>query len=152
MKKGILLVLLLTGSLWGGTPAAFAGAATLGEPEALGIAQKWAEWVGQANVGELEKLLGDRYIHIHATALVETKAQFLEAFKNGTRKYDPIQLEELNVRGFEHFAIVNGKFPLKAFSRGKTVEGINRFTLVIAKTSKGLEIVSFQATPIPQQK
>jgi ketosteroid isomerase-like protein len=91
-------------------------------------------------------------LHIHATALVESKAQFLEAFKNGTRKYDPITLEELRFRGFGSFAIVTGKFQLKAFSRGKTIEGVNRFGLVLIKTQKGHEVVSFQATSIPQQK
>jgi ketosteroid isomerase-like protein len=122
------------------------------ESEAFDIAAKWAELVGQANVAELEKLLNDQYLHIHATALVESKAQFLEAFKSGARKYDPIKLEELNFRGFGSFAIVTGKFQLKAFTRGRTIEGVNRFTLVLAKTQRGFEVVSFQATSIPQPK
>ena len=124
----------------------------LEESEALNEASKWAELAGQANVAELEKLLSDKYVHIHATALVETKTQFLDAFRNGTRKYDPIKFEDLNCRGFGDFAIVTGKFRLKAHSRGKIIEGNNRFALVIAKTKKGTEVVSFQATAIPPQK
>ncbi len=124
----------------------------LGESEALEIATKWAELVGQANIVELQKLLSDKYVHIHATALVESKAQFLEAFKNGTRKYDPIRLEELQFRGFGSFAILTGKFQLKAYSRGAVIEGVNRFGLVVTKTQKGPEIVSFQATSIPTKK
>ncbi|HSR11174.1 MAG TPA: nuclear transport factor 2 family protein [Thermodesulfobacteriota bacterium] len=122
------------------------------ESEALAVAEEWAKRLGEANVAELEKLLSDQYLHIHATALVESKVQFLDAFRNGTRKYDPIKLEELNSRGFGSFAVVTGKFQLKAFARGRTIEGVNRFGLVIAKTPAGHEVVSFQATPIPQPK
>ena len=124
----------------------------LTEPEAIHTAKRWADLVGQANEAELNKLLNDQYVHIHATALVESKAQFLESFKNGVRKYDPITLEELNFRGFGSFAIVTGKFQLRALSRGRVIEGVNRFTLVLAVTPKGVEIVSFQATSIPQLK
>lgn len=123
-----------------------------GESDALNMAQEWASLVSQANVAELEKLLNDRYMHIHATALVESKAQFLEAFKNGSRRYDPIKLEEVTVRVFGSSALVTGKFNLKAFVRGNTIEGVNRFGLVLVKTQNGQQVVSYQATAIPQQK
>ncbi len=155
MGTKVLVVLFIVSCVFGvvaGSHGQSAGTSPLEESEALSIAKKWAELVSQANVDELEKLLSDKYVHIHATALVESRAQFLEAFKNGTRKYAPITLEELNFRGFETFGIITGKFQLKAFSRGRTIEGVNRFGLVIRKTQKGHEVLSFQATPIPQQK
>jgi ketosteroid isomerase-like protein len=155
MRPKVFVVLFVALFVFGGVVKSQAESTTapfLEESEALDIAKKWADLVGQADVVELEKLLSDKYLHIHATALVESKAQFLEAFKNGTRKYDPITLEELRFRGFGSFAIVTGKFQLKAFSRGKTIEGVNRFGLVLIKTQKGHEVVSFQATSIPQQK
>lgn len=126
--------------------------ANFGETEALNMAQQWALLVGQANVAELEKLLDDKYLHIHGTALVENKAKFLDAFKTGARKYDPINLEEVEVRVFGNSAVVTGKFNLKAYVRDKTIEGTNRFGLVMAKSGNGQKIVSFQATAIPQPK
>jgi hypothetical protein len=150
-----LMLLAMTVSAFGG----IAGAqdktdvtAIFSESEALNMAQEWATLVGQASVVELEKLLNDKYVHIHATALVESKAQFLEAFKNGSRRYDPIKLEEVNVRIFGSSAVVTGKFNLKAFVRERTLEGVNRFGLILVKTNSGQQVVSFQATPIPQQK
>ena len=125
---------------------------TFSEADARKIALEWAEFVGQGNVLELEKLLNDKYMHIHGTALVESKAQFLEAFKNGSRKYEPIKIEEMSVRVFGSSAVVTGKFNLKAFVRGKTIEGVNRFGLIMAITEKGKQVVSFQATAIPQPK
>jgi hypothetical protein len=123
-----------------------------GEYDALGTAQQWASLVSQADTVGLERLLDDKYIHIHATALVESKAQFIEAFKNGSRKYDPIKIEEAKARIFDNSAVVTGKFNLKVFARGKTIEGVNRFGLVIVKTKQGIRVASFQATAIPQPK
>ena len=155
MRTKVFVVLIIVLSIFVGVAKSHGesiSSSILAETEALDIAKRWAELVGQANIVELENLLNDKYVHIHATALVESKAQFLEAFKNGTRKYDPIKLEELQFRGFGSFAIVTGKFQLKAFSSGKVIEGVNRFALVLTKTQKGQEVVSFQATSIPQQK
>ena len=122
------------------------------EAEALSMAQDWAERVGNADVAGLEKLLSSNYLHIHSTALVESKAQFLDAFKSMARKYDPIHFEELTVRANGYTAVVTGRFKLKAFVRDKTHEGINRFSLVLLKTASGHEVFSYQATPIPQPK
>lgn len=128
------------------------GVASFTESDALHMAQQWALLVSQANIAELEKLLHDNYIHIHATALVESKAQFLGAFRDGSRKYDPIKIEEETVRVFGNSAIVTGKFNLRASVRGRTIGGVNRFGLVLVKTQNGGHVVSFQATAIPQQK
>jgi hypothetical protein len=127
-------------------------AAVFDEAAALNIAKEWAAFVSQANVDGLETLLSSNYVHIHATALVETKAQFIEALKNGSRIYDPIIFEDVTVRVFKKAAVVTGKFNLKVLARGKTIEGINRFGLVLINTRDGTTVVSFQATAIPQPK
>ena len=123
-----------------------------GESDALDAAQQWASLVSQADTVGLERLLDDKYMHIHSTALVESKSQFIEAFKNGSRKYDPIKIEEAKARIFDNSAVVTGKFNLKVFARGKMIEGVNRFGLVIVKTKQGIQVASFQATAIPQPK
>jgi hypothetical protein len=126
--------------------------AFLDESVTLKIAQEWASFVSIPDVLGLEKLLNDQYLHIHATALVESKSQFLDALRSGSRKYEPINFEEVTVRVLGNTSLVTGKFNLKVFARGKTIEGVNRFTLVLVKTNNELQVVSFQATPIPQQK
>lgn len=119
------------------------------ESEALNLVQQWAAMVGTADFKGLDKLLNDRYIHIHGTGLVESKRQFLEAFINGVRRYDPIHIEDTTVRLFGDTAIVTGKFKLRAHVKAKIIEGVNRFSLTIAQTNAGKQIVSFQATAAP---
>ncbi len=122
------------------------------ENEVSSTMKKWSEAMGTADVKTLQSLLDERYIHIHGTSLVESKAQFLEAFSNGSRKYDPITIEDQKIRIFHQAALVNGHFKLKAYTKDRTLEGVNRFTLAMTKTPQGVKIISFQATAIPQLK
>jgi hypothetical protein len=91
-------------------------------------------------------------MHVHATALVESKAKFIEALQTGARKYDPIKIEDSNVREFGDAAVISGKFVLKATTRDRVIEGVNRFLLLVVRTPNGLQVASFQATAIPQPK
>jgi hypothetical protein len=124
----------------------------LDESEALKTAQRWALLVSEADIGGLNELLLNNYMHIHATALVESKDKFIEALKTGARKYDPIKIEDSNVRIFGDSAVVTGKFALKATTRERVIESVNRFGLLLIKTQRGIQVASFQATLIPQPK
>jgi Domain of unknown function (DUF4440) len=119
------------------------------EPKLLGLAQNWADAVGQNNPEALNSILDEKYEHIHGTGLQESRNQFLEALRSGTRKYAPIQLEDVRVRSFNTFALVSGKFALKAEVRGKVVEGVNRFCMTLIERTSGWKILQFQGTAMP---
>ena len=144
-SKMIAMVLLLSST-------ALAQAESLNASSALGVVERWALVVGQADIPGLNDLLSNDYMHIHATALVESKAKFIDALQSGARKYDPIAIEDSAVRVFGETAIVTGKFALKATTRDRVIESVNRFSLVVVQTSKGLQVANFQATAIPQAK
>lgn len=144
MKRVIIAVLTI---VLLGTGSAFAAALT--QQAALDAARQWADAVGKADAAGLETLLADDYVHVHATALVEDKRRFIDALKSGTRKYDPIVLEETGARTHGDTALVGARFKLRAFTQGRTIEGVNRVTLVFVSTPGGIKAVSFQATPIP---
>lgn len=123
-----------------------------GNSAALNAAERWATAVSQADIAGLNTLLHPDYMHVHATALVESKAKFIEALQTGARKYDPIKIEDSNVREFGDAAVISGKFVLKATTRDRVIEGVNRFLLLVVRTPNGLQVASFQATAIPQPK
>jgi hypothetical protein len=156
VQRFVLLLLLVTIlSVFGGVSEAQerpSGAGTFGESDALNTVQQWASLISNSDLAGLEQLLNDKYMHIHANSVVESKALFIEALKNGLRRYGPIKIEEVKVQVFDHFAVVTGKFNQKIFSRMRTLEGIYRFGLVLVKTKQGIQVVSFQATAIPQHK
>ena len=148
----MITVLVFAFSAVAGVQAENAKVATLSNAEALNTAERWATVVGQADIAGLNELLHTDYVHVHATALVESKAKFIEALQTGSRKYDPITIEDSNVRVFGDSAVVSGKFVLKATTRDRVIEGINRFVLLVVNTPNGLQVATFQATAIPQPK
>ena len=126
------------------TPAS----AEISQTAATTCVQQWAALVAQGQADELAKLLHDSYQHIHGTGLVESKTAFLDALRNGNRKYEPIKLENLKFRSFQDTAILTAQFNLKATSRGKNIEGLYLASFTLIQTPQGLFIVSFQATPL----
>lgn len=144
------IVLLL--STIAGAQAETRQAEPISASAALNTAEKWATVVGQADLAGLNELLHNDYLHVHATALVENKAKFIEALQSGARKYDPITIEEASTRLFGDSAVVTGKFVLKATIRDRVLEGVNRFAIIVVSTPAGLRVAHFQATAIPHAK
>ena len=122
--------------------------AEISQTAATTCVEQWATLVAQAQADELGKLLNDSYQHIHGTGLLESKTAFLEALRNGNRKYEPIQLENLKFRSFQDTAILTAQFNLKATARGKKIEGVYLASFTLIQTAQGLSIVSFQSTPL----
>ena len=122
--------------------------AEISQTAATTCVQQWATLVAQGQADELGQLLHESYQHIHGTGLVESKTAFLEALRNGNRKYEPIQLEDLKFRSFQDTAILTAQFNLKATARGKKIEGVYLASFTLIQTAQGLSIVSFQATPL----
>ncbi len=157
MRFGLLLGRTITAAFFmfsavAGAQAENARAESLNSSAALHTAERWATVVGQADIAGLNELLHADYVHVHATALVESKAKFIEALQTGARKYDPIKIEDSNVRVFGDSAVVSGKFALKATTHDRVIEGVNRFVLLVINTPNGLQVATFQATAIPQPK
>ena len=157
MKFGLLLGRMITAAFFmfsavTGAQADTARAGALNSSAALNTAERWATVVGQADIAGLNELLHADYVHVHATALVESKAKFIEALQTGARRYDPIKIKDSNVRVFSDSAVISGKFVLKATTRDRVIEGVNRFMLLVVNTPSGLQVATFQATAIPQPK
>lgn len=122
------------------------------DSEVVNTAKSWAALVAAADVTRLETLLQKDYRHTHGTGRVEDKAQFLEALRSGSRKYERCEMTELDVILLGQGAVVQGILDVKAVTTERTLEVINRFMMVIAKTDRGLEVVAFQATPLEKTK
>ncbi len=151
MMKNVLIGLLMACVIMGcaSKPVQPAERAVWTEAAVLNSAKQWADAASKPDVISLEKILAADYVHIHATALVENKQQFIDALRTGRRKYSPIVLEDTKVRIYGATAIVNARFNLTATSGDRTIEGVNRITLVLVYSPQGFQVASFQATPIP---
>lgn len=143
MRTIPLLLLVLITSL----TRLIAAESPLTESEAMVTAQNWAGCVKAADLGALETLLSPDYLHTHGTGKVETKTQFLETLRSGSRKYERCEMSDLRVIRLGHGAVVQGMLDVKAVTKDKTLEVVNRFMMVLRQTDRSLEVVAFQATP-----
>ena len=142
------LVLALTGGLaWAGAPAG-----DLTEDDAVRTARKWAALVGASDTAALENLLDSRYTHTHGTGMVETKKLFLGALRDGTRDYVRCKIVEPQVTLLGRVAVVSGVLDLKVLARERIIEGTNRFTMVVARTDGGIQVVAYQATLLTRKE
>lgn len=145
-------ILLLIAFFISGHAPAHAEAGPLTKAGLTGEAQIWATRVKTSDVGALETLLSPNYLHTHGTGKVETKEQFLEALRTGSRKYERCEMTDLRVILLGQGGVVQGTLDVKAVTKGKTLEVVNRFMMVFAKTERGWEVIAFQATPTEKKE
>ena len=100
----------------------------------------------------MENLLDSRYTHTHGTGMVETKKLFLGALRDGTRDYVRCKIVEPQVTLLGHVAVVSGVLDLKVLARERIIEGTNRFTMVVAQTDHGTQVVAYQATLLTRKE
>lgn len=148
MKLAPLLILILISCLTWLTAAD----SPLTESNATSAAQTWANLVKASDVGALETLLSPDYLHTHGTGKVETKTQFLAALRDGSRKYERCEISDMRVLRFGPGAVVQGNLNVKALTKDRTLEVLNRFMMVISRTDQGLVVVAFQATPFGKKE
>jgi hypothetical protein len=124
----------------------------LTEAEALGTASRWASLVAASDTKDLETLLHRGYLHTHGSGLVETKEIFLEALRSGSRDYVRCKMVDPKVNLLGRVAVVSGVLDLKVLARKRIIEGTNRFTMVVARTDKGMQVAAYQATPLTRKE
>jgi len=146
MRQAVLFCLLLIFA--GGLHAA---ERDLTKSEAVETARKWAALVGASDTAGLDALLGGRYTHTHGSGMVEPRQLFLEALRSGARDYVRCRVVDPQVNLLGKAAVVSGTLEIKVLSRGKTIEGTNRFMMVMARADKGIEVAAYQATPLQRK-
>jgi ketosteroid isomerase-like protein len=60
------------------------------------------------DIAALDRFFTENYTHTHAVGKVESKAEFIGAFRPGTHKYKSADISQIQVRFFGTSAIVSG--------------------------------------------
>ena len=77
-----------------------------------------------------EKYYADDYTGIHSDGKLTTKAQEIENFKSGARKYESIDVREIKIRAYGDTAVVVLLISLKGTYGGKSFSADSRVTRV----------------------
>jgi hypothetical protein len=154
MKR--LTGLLLGFAILGVTAASPAMAEDCGGPvtpdEALASEDaRYAAQMGD-DFGALQKLLGNDLVYIHSSALVDTKASYIDSMKSSTVKYRVMRRSDVTVRTYGCVAIISGLGNFDVTVKGQDMAVEIRFHSIWAKRDNGLEFISWEATRTPAKQ
>jgi uncharacterized protein (TIGR02246 family) len=103
--------------------------------------------------GDLAKLgaaMTEDLTWTHSNAVVETKAEFLDAIKTGKYKYKAMSFDERRVRLHgDATAIVSGTTRVQVETGGRDIEVKLRFTELYVKAKDAWKMALWQSTRVP---
>lgn len=100
----------------------------------------------------LERLIGDDLVYIHSSALVDNKATYIEAQRNGTVKYKTMKRSDVTVRTYGCMALITGLGNFDVRVKGQDLSVEIRFHSIWAKRASGIHFVSWEATRTPAKQ
>jgi hypothetical protein len=99
----------------------------------------------------LERLIGEDLVYIHSSALVDTKASYIEALRSGTVKYRTMRRSDVTIRPYGCLALITGLANFDVTLKGQDISVEIRFHSIWAKRAAGVQFVSWEATRTPKQ-
>jgi uncharacterized protein DUF4440 len=96
------------------------------------------------------RLLSDDLVYVHSTAVVDSKASYIERQRSGLH-YRVMKPSDVKVRVFGCLAIITGKGDYEVTQDGKDSSPHLLFTAVWAKRGPDVQFVSWESTAIPKQ-
>ena len=159
MKQGrnrfaLLAVVAMAMALVCGAPAANAQATAkskLTETQVLDLQKQFQSATVAADAATIGKLMADDAIFVHGSALVQTKAEFLEAATKGQFRITTYEIKEAKVVFFDGGAIVSGMQDVTLAPRapgGQPFEVQMRVSSVWVPKPAGWQLILNQGTPI----
>jgi ketosteroid isomerase-like protein len=145
MARRKILVGALATVLLGGA------AARAAEPEAAVLAaqDKRVALTIAADVTALGAMMTDDLTYTHSSAIVDSKAEFLEAIRSGKYKYKSMTFEDRRVRFHGDVAIVSGTTHVQVTSSGKDLDIRLRFTELYAKEAGAWKMALWHSARLP---
>jgi len=101
------------------------------------------------DVAALEKILGDELHYTHTSAVVQTKAQFIDDIRTGKIKYLSVEPNDQNVDVFGNVAVVTGGAAVHIILNGADQSFKIRYTNVQVNRNGRWEMVAWEATRLP---
>lgn len=98
----------------------------------------------------LDELLHEDMIYTHSSAVVDTKASYLESIRSGKTRYKSQKRFEERVRLCGDCALVTGRAEMEAEVNGVQKTLRLRYLDAWTKTPLGWKFIAWQSTSLPQ--
>ncbi len=97
----------------------------------------------------LARYLADDLVYTHSTAVVDSKATYIESLRSGKVHYKHTVRSDVRVIPYGCTAVMTGRGDFKVAVDGKDIEVALRFTNVWVMNDEGWQMVAWEATRIP---
>jgi ketosteroid isomerase-like protein len=97
----------------------------------------------------MQRLYGDDLVYVHSSAIVDSKASYIERQRSGLR-YRVMKPSDVKVRVFGCLAVITGQGDYEVTQDGKDLTPHLRFTSIWAKRGPEAQFVSWESTTIPK--
>lgn len=119
------------------------------EQDILALEEKRCAAMARNDIAALEDMFHDDLIYTHSSAVVDTRASYLEALKSGHTRYHSVQRSDEKVRVCGDTALVTGRAIIDVTVKGEKKHLDTRFLDVWTKTPQGWKFVAWQSTKLP---
>ena len=97
----------------------------------------------------LDRVLADDLLYTHSSALVDTKASYMEALRSGAVRYLSAERQQEATRVYSDVVVINGRMKAHIVVNGNEKAIHNVFTCIWARKPAGWQLVNWSSTPIP---
>ena len=98
------------------------------------------------DVATLDRLLGDDLTYVHASGLVQGKAEFIADLKSSKRLYKNVTTSDVNVRLLKDGAVITAKSQISVSFDGKENNLSLQVIEVYAKRNGRWQLIAYQST------
>lgn len=102
-----------------------------------------------ADLKALEAVTTADMTYTHSSAVVESRAEFLEGLRSGKYRYKSVAFDERRVRVLGEAAVIAGACRVLVAAEGRDLDVRLRFTEVYAKQAGAWKMLLWQSTRVP---
>jgi ketosteroid isomerase-like protein len=119
------------------------------EKDILALEEKRCAAMTANDLTALEGMFHDALIYTHSSAVVDTRASYLEALRSGHTRYESIKRSDEKVRVCGNTALVTGRAIIDVTVKGEKKHLDTRFLDVWTQTPQGWKFIAWQSTKLP---
>lgn len=102
----------------------------------------------KADIAVLEATTPNDYTRIGPNGAIQNKAEYLQSFKDGSFKYQSIEVKDQKIRIYGNAAVATGTADIKGTNKGQDVSGSYVVSQLLVKRDGKWQVVHFQSTKI----
>lgn len=116
--------------------------------EIIRVEQRWVQAHRDLDLPTLEEILAEDYVQIRADGEVIGKAEAMQSYRSGNRRWDFAQSDQHRLRVYGDVAILVGRWTGRGVNDGEPFDYRARFMAIYVRRDKRWQLAADQSTPL----